>query len=86
MESDKPKQETQTSMSGQLPHRDQDPRIKGQDTDFPEPGENPEYSGEPQEPEFSTEDESERREGRSTSGLIFCHSEERLCSRVLSLP
>jgi len=53
MESNKPKQETQTSMSGQLPHRDQDPRIKGQDTDFPEPGENPEYSGEPQEPEFS---------------------------------
>ena len=37
-----------TSMNGQLGHRDQDPRIKGQDTDFPEPGENPEHSGEPQ--------------------------------------
>jgi len=31
----------------QLGHRDQDPRVKGADTDFPEPGENPEHSGEP---------------------------------------
>jgi hypothetical protein len=30
----------------QLGHRDQDPRVKGADTDFPEPGENPEHSGE----------------------------------------
>ncbi len=30
----------------QLGHRDQDPLIKGSDTDFPEPGENPEHSGE----------------------------------------
>jgi hypothetical protein len=50
IESDKPTQPTQTSMAGQLPHRDQDSRIKGQDTDFPERGENPEYSGERQEP------------------------------------
>jgi hypothetical protein len=35
-----------TSMSGQLGHRDQDPMLKGADTDFPEPGENPEHSGE----------------------------------------
>ena len=53
IEADKPNQPTQTSLEGQLPHRDQDPRIKGQDTDFPEPGENPEYSGERQEPGFS---------------------------------
>lgn len=33
----------------QLGHRDQDPRVKGADTDFPEPGENPEHSGEPNE-------------------------------------
>jgi hypothetical protein len=32
----------------QLGHRDQDPMLKGADTDFPEPGENPEHSGEPQ--------------------------------------
>jgi len=53
IESDKPTQPTQASLEGQLSHRDQDPRIKGQDTDFPEPGENPEYSGESQEPGFS---------------------------------
>ena len=31
----------------QLGHRDQDPLIKGADTDFPEPGENPEHTGGP---------------------------------------
>jgi hypothetical protein len=31
----------------QLGHRDQDPMIKDADTDFPEPGENPEHSGGP---------------------------------------
>lgn len=30
----------------QLGHRDQDPMLKGADSDFPEPGENPEHSGE----------------------------------------
>jgi len=37
-----------TSMQGQLGHRDQDPMLKSADTDFPEPGENPEHSGEPE--------------------------------------
>jgi hypothetical protein len=37
-----------TSMAGQLGHRDQDPLLKDADTDFPEPGESPEHSGEPQ--------------------------------------
>ena len=32
-------------LAGQLGHRDQDPRIKGYDTDFPEPGGSPEHSG-----------------------------------------
>jgi hypothetical protein len=36
-----------TSMSGQLGHRDQDPMLKDADSDFPEPGESPEHSGEP---------------------------------------
>ena len=31
----------------QLGHRDQDPMLKDADTDFPEPGENPEHSGGP---------------------------------------
>ena len=29
----------------QLGHRDQDPILKDADTDFPEPGENPEHTG-----------------------------------------
>ena len=37
-------------MEGQLGHRDQDSRIKGSDSDFPEPGGNPEHSGQPEEP------------------------------------
>ena len=37
-----------TSMAGQLGHRDQDPLLKDADTDFPEPGENPEHTGEPE--------------------------------------
>jgi hypothetical protein len=35
-------------MQEQLGHRDQDPLIKDADTDFPEPGLNPEHSGEPE--------------------------------------
>jgi hypothetical protein len=34
------------AMSEQLGHRDQDPRIKDADTDFPEPDGGPEHSGE----------------------------------------
>jgi hypothetical protein len=49
VEDDSPHQEHNTSMRGQLPHRTQDPMIKGNDTDYPEPGENPEHSGEPEE-------------------------------------
>ncbi len=35
------------AMQGQLGHRDQDSMLKDADTDFPEPGENPEHTGEP---------------------------------------
>jgi len=35
-------------MQGQLGHRDQDSMLKSADTDFPEPGESPEHTGEPQ--------------------------------------
>ena len=38
-----------TSMQGQLGHRDQDPMLKDADTDFPEPGQSPEHSGEPEQ-------------------------------------
>ncbi len=35
-------------MQEQIGHRDQDPMLKDADSDFPEPGESPEHSGEPQ--------------------------------------
>lgn len=47
VEQDRPNQETNTSMSGQSGHRNQDPLLKSSDTDFPEPGQNEEHSGEP---------------------------------------
>ncbi len=54
-EEDNPYEKSQTSMRGQLPHRDQDPMIKAADTDFPEPGENPEHSGEETEADVNPE-------------------------------
>jgi hypothetical protein len=33
-------------LQGQLGHRDEDELLKDSDTDFPEPGNNPEHSGE----------------------------------------
>ncbi len=35
-------------LQGQLGHRDQDSMLKDADSDFPEPGQNPEHSGEPE--------------------------------------
>jgi hypothetical protein len=36
--------ETNASLRGQLPHRALDEEVRGMDTDFPEPGENPEHT------------------------------------------
>jgi hypothetical protein len=47
VEQDETNQGGNTSMNGQLGHRDQDPMIKDADSDFPEPGQSPEHSGEP---------------------------------------
>lgn len=41
--------EHNTSLRGQNPHRGGSPLAAGQDTDYPEPGENPEHTGEPEE-------------------------------------
>ncbi len=46
-ETQDPNQEGNVALQGQLGHRDQDSMLKDADTDFPEPGENPEHSGEP---------------------------------------
>ena len=48
-EEDNPRQKPQPRFKGQLSHRESDPLIKASDTDFPEPGQNPEHSGEPEE-------------------------------------
>lgn len=51
VEQDRPEADPgNTSMQGQLGHRDQNPLLKSSDTDFPEPGGAPEHSGEPTQP------------------------------------
>lgn len=47
-----------TSMQGQLGHRDQDPLLKSSDTDFPEPGGSPEHSGEPEDGQKPSRDDA----------------------------
>jgi hypothetical protein len=48
VEEDRPQEHNgNTSMQGQLGHRDQNSLLKSSDTDFPEPGGTPEHSGEP---------------------------------------
>lgn len=46
VEQDRPGQKTNVSLSGQSPHRDQDPLVKASDSDLPEPGQNEEHTGE----------------------------------------
>ena len=48
VEQDARDQETNTSLSGQLPHRNRSLLSDTHDTDFPEPGMNEEHTGEPQ--------------------------------------
>lgn len=46
IEDEEPGTPSQRSLNGQLSHREKDPMIKDADSDFPEPGNNPEHSGE----------------------------------------
>ncbi len=48
VEQDRPNDPTNVSMQGQLGHRDPNPMIKSADSDYPEPGNNAEHTGEPQ--------------------------------------
>jgi hypothetical protein len=48
VEFDRLRGHTPVSLSGQLPHRTEDELIKDSDSDFPEPGGNPEHTGEPE--------------------------------------
>jgi len=47
LEQDRLGQKTNTSLAGQIGHRDQDPLVKSSDSDFPEPGNNEDHTGEP---------------------------------------
>ena len=49
MEPEERTQHGNSSMAGQLGHRTTNRMIKDSDSDFPEPGSNPEHSGEPEE-------------------------------------
>ena len=46
VEQERREEPSNTSLAGQLGHRDQDPLLKENDSDFPEPGSNEEHSGE----------------------------------------
>jgi hypothetical protein len=50
VEDDSPKEEHNTSMRGQLGHRNKDEIIDGNDSDYPEPGESPEHTGQDMDP------------------------------------
>lgn len=67
-EPEDPREKGNTSMAGQLPHRGEDPLLKSSDTDFPEPGENAEHSGEPQQASLLDRDEEEPVNGRKATG------------------
>lgn len=45
VEQEAPNQEGNENFAGQNPHRNASPLAEGQDSDFPEPGENPEHNG-----------------------------------------
>jgi hypothetical protein len=47
VEQDRRGQETNVSLTGQNGHRDQDPLLKSANSDYPEPGQNEEHTGEP---------------------------------------
>src|SRR5579863_4407270 len=64
VEQDRRGQKTNVSLTGQNGHRDQDPLLKSSNSDFPEPGQNEEHTGEPHvrnELDRDTEINPERR-------------------------
>jgi len=44
VEDDQPNKEHNTSLRGQLGHRKKPEMVEGNDSDYPEPGENPEHT------------------------------------------
>ena len=62
VEQDRPGQKTNTSLTGQIGHRNKGPILDTHDTDFPEPGQSPEHTGEPMEREQNNERERLERD------------------------
>lgn len=62
VEQDAPGESTNESLRGQLGHRDQNPLIKNSDSDFPEPGNNEEHTGEAREKSVQRGPESPERD------------------------
>ena len=54
VEQDRPNQKTNVSMTGQNAHRGYEDSLETSSTDFPEPGENEEHTGEPREQNEAT--------------------------------
>lgn len=65
VEQDRPDQTTNVSMTGQSGHRDQDPLLKSSDSDYPEPGQNEEHSGEPKAHNQLADDSGCNPEGKN---------------------
>ena len=65
VEQDRPDQPTNVSMTGQSGHRDQDPLLKSSDSDYPEPGQNEEHTGEPEGHNQLADDSGCNAEGKS---------------------
>lgn len=64
VEQDDRSQPTNTSLSGQLPHRTSNRLVKSNDSDFPEPGNNPEHSGESMDKNLPQDEERNNPQSR----------------------
>ncbi len=62
VEQDRPGQKTNTSLTGQLGHRKKGPILDTNDTDYPEPGQSPEHSGEIMNQQNKQQDDREKLE------------------------
>ena len=65
VEQNAPEEPTNVSMSGQIGHRDQNPLLKSNDSDYPEPGQSPEHSGEKQGTDQLAQDSGCNPEGKN---------------------
>lgn len=61
VEQDTPSEKGNESLRGQLGHRDQNQLLKNSDSDYPEPGNNEEHTGEPREENASERSDAGRK-------------------------